>query len=254
MTKSNPSLFVSHGAPSLELQDTPARHFLAQLGAELEQPKAILMISAHWGTRSPMLTGSEHPDVIYDFSGFPAELYSMTYPAPGSSWLVGQVQELLPEAGISKARGLDHGAWVPLRLMYPAADIPVVQLSLQPMLDARHHYDIGRKLANLRQQGVLIIGSGSLTHNLYEIGTRDPAAFKAAQEFADWVNGKLLAGDIDALLDYRHAAPHAAWNHPTPEHFLPLFVALGAAEGAPARELHRSMEMGILAMDAYSFA
>lgn len=245
-----PSLFISHGAPSLVIDDIPARHFIAGLGAQHERPKAILVASAHWNTRNPAVSAVAQPETIHDFGGFPAELYDMRYAAPGAPELAKRVAELVPEVQLHATRGLDHGAWVPLKLMYPAADIPVTQLSLQTHLGPRHHYELGLKLKSLRDEGVLIIGSGSLTHNLYEIGRADANARKAALEFADWVHEKLLANDVDALLDYRRLAPFAEYNHPTEEHFLPLFVALGTGDGH-ATALHRSVEMGILSMDAY---
>lgn len=160
--QSNPSLFVSHGAPTLVIEDIPARHFLSGLGGRLPRPKAILMASAHWNTRSPAVSAVQRPETIYDFGGFPDELYRMTYPAPGAPELAARVQELVPEVALHSSRGLDHGAWVPLKLMYPQADIPVTQLSLQPHLGARHHFELGQKLSSLKDEGVLIIGSGSL--------------------------------------------------------------------------------------------
>jgi len=250
MSKDNPPIFISHGAPSLVIDDIPARDFLLNLAPQLARPKAILVASAHWNTRSPAVSAVEQPETIYDFGGFPDELYRMRYAAPGAPELAKRVHDLVPEVQLHATRGLDHGAWVPLKLMYPAANIPVTQLSLQTHLGPRHHYEMGLKLKPLRDEGGMLIGSGSLTHNLYEIGRADANARKAALEFADWVNEKLQANDVDALLDYRKAAPFAEYNHPTEEHFLPLFVALGAGDGQ-AIALHRSMEMGILSMDAY---
>lgn len=250
MTESNPPIFISHGAPSLVIDDIPARSFLQNLAPRLNRPKAILVASAHWNTRSPAISAVKAPETIRDFGGFPDELYQMRYTAPGAPELAQRVSELVPGMQVSATRGLDHGAWVPLKLLYPDADIPVTQLSVQPHAGARHHYEMGQSLKPLLDEGVLLMGSGSLTHNLYEIGRADANARRAAQEFADWVNEKLLANDVDALLDYRRAAPFAEFNHPTEEHFLPLFVALGAGAGHAAA-LHRSMEMGILSMDAY---
>lgn len=248
-----PALFLSHGAPTLLIEESPAHHAIAQLGGSLPRPTAILVASAHWLTKTPMVSGVAVPETIHDFGGFPADLYRMQYPVPGAPELAARIAALLPGGQVHPTRGLDHGAWVPLKLMYPEAAIPVLQLSLQPGATPRHHYELGRALAPLREEGVLVIGSGSLTHNLYEIGNTSQEAIQAATRFADWMNEKLLAGDVDALLDYRAEAPFAPFNHPTDEHLLPLFVALGAGKDAPAQTLHRSFQYGILAMDAYGF-
>jgi 4,5-DOPA dioxygenase extradiol len=246
----------------LALQDSPARRFLEQLGSALPRPKAILVASAHWETRGePAVSFAERPETIHDFGGFPAELFAMQYPAPGAPDVARRVATLLEEAGFTvrrdAARGLDHGAWVPLRLMAPQADIPVLQMSLLHGATPAEHFRLGRAIAGLRDEGVLVIGSGSLTHNLYEI-RRDGAQAQTpawVTEFAAWVDARLEAGELDALLDYRSQAPHAVRNHPSDEHLLPLFVAMGAAgEGAHAERLHSSVEYGVLAMDVYAFS
>jgi 4,5-DOPA dioxygenase extradiol len=244
-----PSLFLSHGAPTLPLTDAPAREFLAGLGRSLPRPKAILMVSAHWETAQPEVNAVVSNATIHDFSGFPRALYEMRYPAPGDPELAGQIAELLQECGLDcstdRSRGLDHGAWVPLLLMYPEADIPVLQLSVQPELGPEHHLAMGRALQRLRNEGVLVIGSGSFTHNLAELrmrgsGLSDPVP-TWVEAFADWVNKTLEDGRIDDMLDYRRLAPFARNNHPSEEHFLPLFAALGAAgDGARAERLHSS--------------
>ena len=255
-----PSLFLSHGAPTLPLSDTPARTFLSQLGATLERPKAILVVSAHWETAQPTVNAVERNDTIHDFGGFPRALYDMRYPAPGSPSVAARVVELLGAAGLATKtdtkRGLDHGAWVPLILMYPQADIPVLQLSVQPHLGPEHHLRVGRALAALRDEGVLIIGSGSFTHDLSEFrghALNDPAP-AWVNSFADWFHDALIADKTAALLDYRRQAPYATKNHPTEEHLLPLYVALGAAgEGAQAERLHTSSTYSVLRMDVYAF-
>ena len=223
-----PSLFLSHGAPTLPLTDTPARTFLQQLGASLERPKAILVISAHWETAQPMVSAVERNETIHDFGGFPRALYEMRYPAPGAPDTAARVAGLLQAAdldcGIDRKRGLDHGAWVPLLLMYPHADIPVLQLSVQPHLGPAHHLRVGRALAALRQEGVLIIGSGSFTHDLSEFrghGPNDPAP-DWVNRFADWIHTALTENKTEQLVDYRRQAPFATKNHPTEEHLLPL--------------------------------
>ena len=255
-----PSLFLSHGAPTLPLTDTPARSFLNGLGGRLPRPRAILVVSAHWETESPVVSAVERNDTIHDFYGFPRPLYELTYPAPGAPSLAVQVAELLRAAGLScgidKARGLDHGAWVPLLLMYPEADIPVLQLSIQPHLGPAHHLSMGRALERLRDEGVLIIGSGSLTHDLSEFRGQalDAPTPDWVTRFADWLRDKLDAAKTDDLVDYRRQAPFAVKNHPSDEHLVPLFAALGAAGTSwRAERLHASATYGILRMDVYAF-
>jgi len=256
-----PSLFLSHGAPTLPLTDTPARRFLGGLGARLLRPKAILVISAHWETESPLVSAVERNDTIHDFRGFPRPLYEITYPAPGAPSLASEIAELLRASGLScgidKVRGLDHGAWVPLLLMYPEADIPVLQLSIQPHLGPAHHLRLGRALERLRGEGVLIIGSGSMTHDLAEFRGQalDAPVPDWVSRFADWFGEKLDAAKLDDLLDYRRQAPFAVKNHPSDEHLLPLYAALGAAGASwRAEHLHASATHGILRMDVYAFA
>jgi 4,5-DOPA dioxygenase extradiol len=255
-----PSLFLSHGAPTLPLTDTPARAFLRELGGVLPRPKAILVISAHWETTVPTVSAVERNDTIHDFGGFPRALYELQYPAAGSPAVAAKVSDLLHASGFEcrtdHSRGLDHGAWVPLLLMYPQADIPVLQLSIQPHLGTQHHLLMGRALAPLRQEGVLIIGSGSMTHDLSEFrghGPNDPAP-DWVNSFANWIHASLTSSATDDLLDYRRRAPFAIKNHPTEEHLLPLYAALGAA-GADAHteRLHASSTYSILRMDVYAF-
>src|SRR5476651_1085078 len=255
-----PSLFLSHGAPTLPLTDTPARAFLNQVGGTLDRPKAILVISAHWETVVPTVNAVDSNETIHDFGGFPRALYDLRYPAPGSPTFAARVAEQLRAAGfdcnVDRRRGLDHGAWVPLLLMYPQADIPVLQLSVQPHLGPEHHLRVGRALAPLRQEGVLIIGSGSFTHDLSEFRGHGPndAAPDWVNGFADWFDAALMKGRTDDLLDYRRRAPFATKNHPTEEHLLPLYAALGAAgENARAERLHASSTYSVLRMDVYAF-
>ena len=216
-----PSLFLSHGAPTLPLTDTPARAFLSGLGGTLTPPKAILVVSAHWETAAPTVSAVDRNETIHDFRGFPPALYEMRYPAPGSPAVAARVAGLLRAAdidcSIDRNRGLDHGAWVPLLLMYPHASIPVLQLSVQPHLGPGHHLRVGRALAALRQEGVLVIGSGSFTHDLSEFrghDLNDPAP-DWVNSFADWFHDGLTGNQTDKLLDYRRQAPFAAKNHPT---------------------------------------
>lgn len=243
-----PSLFISHGSPMLALTPTPAHHFLRELGQSLS-PKAIVVVSAHWETLTPKVSISAWPETIHDFGGFPQALFECQYPAPGEPTLARRVAMLLDAQCVE--RGFDHGAWVPLSLMFPDADIPVVSVSLPVRWSNDELAELGKQLAVLRDEGVLVIGSGSLTHNLYEImpqGSQIPAW---VDTFADWVNARLADNDREALLDWQRA-PHARDNHPTPEHFQPLLVAMGA--GSKASQLHHSVEHGVLAMDVYAFA
>jgi 4,5-DOPA dioxygenase extradiol len=252
-----PSVFVSHGAPTLAMEKNDTVEFLRRLGAELGRPRAILCVSAHWETRVPTLSAAERPETIHDFGGFPAELYRVRYDAPGAPRLAARAAELLSAAGVaselSNERGLDHGAWVPLSLMYPERDVPVTQLSVQPRAGAAEHFRIGRALAPLRSEGVLILSTGGATHNLYQLGRGSNAPDWAAR-FDEWLDEKIRAGAYGDLLDYRRLAPHAELAHPTDEHLLPLFVAAGAGLGeAPGRSLHRGWTHGSLSMAAYAF-
>ena len=252
-------IFVSHGSPTFLFDDVPARDFLRELGRTLPRPKAILVVSAHWETNIPALNAVAVNQTIHDFGGFPQILFDQRYPAPGAPALAERIAGLIRAAGlpagIDSARGLDHGAWVPLKLMYPANDIPVLQLSVQTALGPAHHLKLGKALRPLADEGVLILASGSFTHDLRSVAWRGPNEEPAwVREFADWLIKALAEGRTDDLVNYRRLAPHAARNHPTEEHLLPLFVALGAGTGAPAAHLHQSLTFSVLRMDAYAFA
>ncbi|PKP81411.1 MAG: dioxygenase [Alphaproteobacteria bacterium HGW-Alphaproteobacteria-18] len=253
-------IFVSHGSPTLIFDDVPARDFLIELGKALPRPKAILVASAHWETPEAHVTASPAPPTIHDFGGFPEAMYTQQYPAPGEPALAARVKALLEKAGIpatlDPARGLDHGAWVPLKLAWPQADIPVLQLSLQTHLGPAHHLKLGQALRPLAEEGVLILGSGSLTHDLRSVSWHGPNTEPDwVKSFGDWVNTALAEGRIDDLVNYRQLAPNAARNHPSEEHFLPLFVALGAAgPGAQMERLHTSVTFSVLRMDVFEFA
>lgn len=256
-----PTLFLSHGSPMLSLLEAPARTFLEGLGPTLPRPRAILVASAHWETAQPSVNAVERNETIHDFHGFPQALFDLRYPAPGSPALAARVTDLLHAAGLAcrtdARRGLDHGAWSVLRLMYPDADIPVVQVSLQRGPGPAHHLELGRALAPLRREGVLVIGSGSFTHDLHRFRGQPLDAPDAPDiaPFCDWMDAALRAGRTAELLGYRQRAPHAVAQHPSEEHLLPLFVALGAAgPGARAERLHASNTYGMLRMDAYAFA
>jgi 4,5-DOPA dioxygenase extradiol len=256
-----PVIFLSHGSPMMAVESNPASQAWATEAARLPRPQAVLMVSAHWESGVPLLGGSAQPEMIYDFGGFPEALYRIRYPAPGVPEIAQQAQALLREAGftagIDGCRGLDHGAWVPMLKMYPQADVPVLQLSVQPALGAAHHYALGQALAPLRAAGVLIVGSGHMTHNLRDAFSPKEQGSVApyAIEFRDWVDSRVRAGQIEELLQWESLAPQAKRAHPTPDHFLPLFVALGAAGAAyQVESLCAGYDMGALAMDAYRFS
>ncbi|MBD1918976.1 MULTISPECIES: class III extradiol ring-cleavage dioxygenase [Cyanophyceae] len=251
-----PSLFISHGAPDLPLRTGPTQDFLRSLLQTLPKPKAILAISAHWLTAQPTVSAAKQPKTIYDFGGFSQALYELTYPAPGSPKLAEQVISNLADAGYSARvdcnRGFDHGVWTPLILAAPEATIPVVQLSLQPHETPLHHYQLGKALAPLRDEGVLIFASGAATHNLGAFdGNYDAPPPAWAVAFDDWLAEAIATNDIQRLLNYRQHAPYAAKNHPSEEHLLPLFVALGA--GGPGQQLHHGFTYGAFSMAAYQF-
>ena len=256
-----PSLYISHGSPMTALQPGLVGQRLAELVKTLPRPRAIVLASAHWLARRPLVGGAAQPQTIHDFGGFPPALYEIQYPAPGEPALAQQVFERLQAAGLQPhldpIRGLDHGVWVPLRLLYPDADIPVVPVSIQPELGPAHHLALGKALAPLREQDVLVIGSGSITHNLHDwrSGYADGKEAPYVRPFIEWIEQRLAANDVSALLDYRRQAPYAERAHPTDEHLLPLYFALGAAGGSRlgAQRIDAGVDMGFLAMDIYRF-
>ncbi|MGZ7117277.1 MAG: DODA-type extradiol aromatic ring-opening family dioxygenase [Methanobacterium sp.] len=253
-----PTLFISHGAPTLPLEDIPARNFLKELGSQFNKVKAVLCISAHWATSNPTVNAVQKTNTIHDFYGFPEELYQIEYPASGNLQLAEQVAELIRSAGITcnidNKRGLDHGAWVPMMLMYPDADIPTVQLSIQNNLDPSMHLKIGRALKDLRKENVLILGSGGAVHPLGYAGARfSGEPHEWALEFDQWLTNAVTYGDEHLLTNYRELAPYPERAHPYPDHYMPLIVALGAAgEGAKGALIHYSWT-GDLGMAAYQF-
>ena len=263
-----PTLFVSHGAPNLILKDTPARAFLASYGekliAERGRPRAIVMMSAHFEADAPTLTADDRPGMIYDFGGFEPELYAIAYPASGDPALARRAAELIAAQGerprLVTGRGFDHGAWVPLKLLFPDAGISVVQLSVSPHRDGAWHARLGAALGALREEGVLIVGSGAATHNLREIfrtlqrGEENAPAPRWVESYNEWMTARIESGALDDVVHALDRAPHARDNHPTPDHFLPLPFAMGAAgEGAKGTRVHASTEYGAMVMDAYSF-
>lgn len=254
MTNPLPAYFISHGSPDIVLRDTPAAQFLREL--KLPEAKAILVVSAHWMTDEPMITSHPYPGTIHDFGGFPEALYNIQYPAPGDALLaadmVNHLTPAFPLSALDAKRGLDHGAWIPLILAAPKATIPVLQLSIQPHRDARHHYEVGKCLAYLRGQGVVIMASGNATHNLRAVfGRRYTETPAQVTRFNDWLYGAMKLRDDEELMRWEQA-PDATWNHPTNDHFLPLFTVLGATAGSSGSErIHESIDYSVLSMDAY---
>jgi 4,5-DOPA dioxygenase extradiol len=253
-----PSLFVSHGAPTYALKPGLAGPGLRALGQALPRPAAVLVVSPHWMTPEPRVTTSPQPRTIHDFRGFDPALYDIVYPAHGHPALASHTVEVLCAAGWSAAgdadRGLDHGAWVPLRHLYPRAEVPVFQVSMPTDLDASSALQFGRALAPLADDDILVVGSGSLTHNLYDF-TFDPGRDEAyAAEFASWIRETVTAGHHERLVRALEIAPHARRAHPTTEHFLPLLIAAGAATTAlPVTVLEGGITHGVLAMDSFLF-
>jgi len=252
-----PSLFISHGSPMFALEPGMLGPNLRAIGQSLRGISAVLVVSPHWQTRGVRVGTSAAPETIHDFGGFPPPLYQLQYPAPGAPDLAQDAARLLAQAGfevtLDDRRGLDHGAWVPLRYLFPQADMPVFQVSLPHDINAAGALRLGQALAPLRERGVLVIGSGSLTHNLYEFRQhiRDP---EYAQQFVDWIREAMAARDVEALVDYRRRAPHAERAHPSEEHYLPLLVAVGASFGTDtARLVEGGMTYDVLSMDSFAF-
>lgn len=242
-----------------------ARDYLESLSTRLPRPKAIVIMSAHFETDGPVVVRDPQPKMIYDFGGFAPELYEMVYPAPGDPDLAGRVHGLIEQAGLSPRyadeRGFDHGVWTVLRLAWPEADIPVVQVSIDPNRDAAYHHAIGQALAPLREEGVLLIGSGHITHNLRALFSvlregveADPAMVEKVDAFVKWFSETIAERDTKRLLAWREQAPFVDDNHPTDEHLLPLFFAYGAAgDQVEPDHVHASRQMGFFAWDSWIF-
>lgn len=258
-----PVLFVPHGSPNFALHPGTAGAAISRFTAGLPRPRAIVVASAHWCTEVATVGLSEAPQTIHDFGGFPEALRRIDYPARGDRALGKTVVAKLQAAGftpeVDAQRGLDHGAWIPLRQMYPDADIPVVTVSLQPHRGTEHHLRLGAALADLPATGVLIVASGNLTHNLadFQVATADAPSPEYVRRFADWIGKQLERGSSEALLRYRGLAPDATRAHPSDEHLLPLLVALGAAGKARnnwrAEPIYRGIDEHVLAMDSFAF-
>jgi 4,5-DOPA dioxygenase extradiol len=253
-----PTVFVSHGAPTFAIEPGLAGAQLRALGLALGKPRAVVVVSPHWMTQGVEITATEWPETVHDFGGFAQALYALQYPVPGSPELATQIQHQLAlqdiAAKLDLRRGLDHGAWVPLMHLFPDADMPVVQVSLPLDTDGTKAFALGQALAPLAKDGVLVVGSGSLTHNLYEFRTGEAQAAGYAKEFSEWVRQAVLDGDMARLGQTLDLAPHADRAHPTTEHFLPLLVAAGAASAPrPVTVLNGGIRHGVLAMESYVF-
>ena len=256
MTARMPVVFISHGAPDALLTAPDAVACWREIGQSLPPPRAILVISAHWEARQPTASLSGAPETIHDFSGFAPQLKRMQYPAPGAPALAERAVALLREAGIAAElypnRGLDHGSWVPLSALYPQASVPVTQLSLIHHGSAAQHVALGEALAPLRDEGVLIITTGAITHNFawLDWNAHADTAVPQARAFTDWVGAQIDAHNTPALVAYRNTSLGEA-AHPSEEHFLPLLVGIGAAGDDAAQRYQPGFSYGGLAMDAY---
>jgi 4,5-DOPA dioxygenase extradiol len=260
-----PTLFISHGPPDLLVTDCPSQKFLQMLGKKMPAPSGIIVVSAHWQCDQLTISNNEWPRTVYDFGpGFNEALYRMDYPAHGSSEIVDEIQDCLNRQSIDSQivhdQGLDHGAWIPLKLMYPKADIPIVQISLMKEESATTHWRTGRALASLRLKNYLLIGSGSITHNLKDamesFTTKEAIATPDyATTFCQWLDRQVQTRRIEQLLDWLNMAPESRRVHPTDEHFLPFFFALGAAGPDWQGKLeHQSFLYSTIGMGAYSFS
>ena len=256
-----PALYVSHGAPLFAVDAGETGPALTRWGqglrAQFPALRGVVIMSPHWMARTPQVMTGPQPATWHDFGGFPPALYQLQYPAPGAPALAQEVLALLQAADVpaqgDAQRPFDHGAWVPLMHLFPEADLPVVQVALPVGAGPAEVYAMGAALRDLRSQGVLVMGSGSMTHNLAEFfgGEREPAPY--VLEFSRWIESALERGDLKALLNYRSQAPHAERAHPTDDHFLPLFFALGAAgDDLHANYLSREVMYSMLAMDAFA--
>jgi 4,5-DOPA dioxygenase extradiol len=258
-----PTLFVSHGSPMLAVADSRARRFLKGLGPQLPAPSAIVVLSAHYDTTATEVTAAAWPATIHDFGGFPDELYRLSYPVRGSPELardiVARLAAVCVPARLASDRGLDHGAWIPLSLMFPRADVPVVEVSIDSDRSPEEHFALGRALRSLRDSGTLVLGSGGATHNLalyaHARGRDDDSPPPEwVEAFSEWTADAVSARRLEDLFRYAERAPYAAQNHPTAEHYLPLFAALGAAyDDEPGVRIHASYDRGLLSLDAYAF-
>lgn len=255
-----PVLFLSHGSPMMGIDQTPTAEFLSQLGHSLARPDAIIVFSAHFDRQDTVvITSGTAPKTLHDFYGFPSALYQMQYPAPGSPALPSRIASRYEKNGfntvLDEHQGWDHGVWMPLKHMFPMADIPIVQISINSHLGPAGNFRYGQIIGDLRTQNILIIGSGGISHNLREVfhPTPDPQRIKKVSAFTKWVHQVLRRNAHEELFNYRQQAPYSLFNHPTQEHFLPLLTTLGSADGCHAQRIHHATEFDVLSLDCYRF-
>ncbi|MEO8119511.1 MAG: class III extradiol ring-cleavage dioxygenase [Rhodoferax sp.] len=253
-----PVFFISHGSPTFALEPGVLGPHLHALGQQLSGISAVLVVSPHWQTRDVQLMTTPAPETVHDFGGFASALYELHYPAAGHPELATQAAQLLANAGyavsVDARRGLDHGAWVPLRHLLPDANLPVFQVSMPYALNTATAFKLGQALAPLRERGVLILASGSMTHNLHEFRQSGSVEAPYVRDFAQWIRQAVLRHDVEQLVAYRRLAPQAERAHPTEEHFLPLLVALGArGDGEAARVIEGGITNGMLSMESYAW-
>ena len=257
--ESLPTVFISHGPPTLLFENIPAREFLKDLGKTYRNVDAVLCISAHWMTSKPIVNAVEENDTIHDFYGFPPELYQLEYPASGSPKLAQRTADLINNSGLScevdNTRGLDHGAWVPAMLMFPNLEVPILQLSIQQNMNPEAHHELGKAIGSLRHERVLILGSGGAVHPLGYAPLRPGAKTDQwAYDFDSWLTKSVTQGDYSALIDYSNVAPYPERAHPYPDHYMPIITTMGAAgEGAKGEAIHHSWFWGDMGMGAYEF-
>lgn len=253
-----PVVFSGHGSPMLALEHNEITEGIAAVGKKVldtcGKPKAILAVSAHWYTDTPLIQSAANPEQIYDMYGFPEELYQVKYPVSGDAALTGQVQSILGnQVTIDDSWGIDHGTWTVLVHMFPDADIPVVQLSVSRGLSAGEIYEMGKKLSVLRSQGYLIFGSGNIVHNLMHVEWDNEGGTEMTRRFNQQITEAIQAGRIETVLSYP-ALPDASYAVPTPEHFLPLIYCLGAADGDHAEAFNTICNLGSMAMTGFYFS
>ncbi|QWE17032.1 class III extradiol ring-cleavage dioxygenase [Polynucleobacter sp. AP-Nino-20-G2] len=253
-----PLMFISHGAPTFAIEPGILGEQLNHIGQNLSDVKAILVVSPHWQTADIEVMTNPQPETIHDFYGFPKPLYELSYPVKGATDVAKKAIDVLKQAGLivqeNPTRGLDHGTWVPLMHLLPNGDIPVFQVSMPKGLDPQSAYELGKTLGPLRKKGVMIIASGSMTHNLHDFRQGVGGDLPYVSSFADWVKQAVQSERLDQLLAYREFAPGAMRAHPTDEHFLPLFVALGARlDDVNLKTIEGGIEYGILSMDSFAW-
>lgn len=256
MTATMPALFISHGAPSIALEQDDFTRAVSAYGATLAGARAVAIVSAHWQARGVRVNAVAHPETIYDFGGFSDALYRISYEAPGDPALAREIAALLGGAALEEQRGWDHGLWVPLRIMLPEARVPIVEIAQPYPTTPEELMRIGRAIAPLRDDGVVITGSGGIVHNLRAIhlSEKDAPVDEWAEEFDDWFAKHLAARDFKTLMRYRDVAPHADLAVPTPEHFEPLFVTLGATRDTDAlTTIYEGFQYGNLSMRTFAF-